>query len=90
MAPSLNRFCVVVLVLVASTSFLVDKAQAYGYRSCMNNCDSSYLICFHYCLGSALGVSYKLSVGQTLPKSKLNAHSEHYKAPRKVQGSEKH
>ncbi|KAI3967997.1 hypothetical protein MKW92_001055 [Papaver armeniacum] len=90
MAPSMNRFCVVLLVLIASTSFFVDKAQAYGYKSCMNNCDSSYLICFHYCLGSSMGVSYKLSVGPTLPESKLNAHSEHHKAPRKVQGAEKH
>ncbi|RZC64534.1 hypothetical protein C5167_008226 [Papaver somniferum] len=90
MAPSMNRFCVVLLVLIASTSFFVDKAQASGYHSCMNNCDSSYLICFHYCLGSALGVSYKLSVGRTLPESNLNAHSENYKAPRKVQGGEKH
>ncbi|KAI3993050.1 hypothetical protein MKX01_009793 [Papaver californicum] len=45
MARSMNRLCVVMLVLIASTSFFVDKAQAYGFRSCMNVCDSSYLIC---------------------------------------------
>ncbi|KAI3980973.1 hypothetical protein MKX01_025538 [Papaver californicum] len=74
MAPSMNRFGVVLLVLIASTSFFVDKAQAYGFQSCMNVCGSSYLICFNYCLGSSLGYNKQLS---SVEKHSKYSHSKH-------------
>ncbi|KAI3964141.1 hypothetical protein MKW92_048167 [Papaver armeniacum] len=89
MAPSMNRLCVVVLlVLIASTSFFVDKTQAYGFHSCMNVCRSSYLVCANYCFASSLGYNEQLNQ-QKNGGSKLNNDLTHYQEP-KVQGTGKH
>ncbi|KAI3839169.1 hypothetical protein MKX03_032799 [Papaver bracteatum] len=89
MAPSMNRFCVVVLlVLIASTSLFVDKAQARGFHSCMNVCRASYLLCANFCFASSLGYNEQL-MQQKTRGSKYNKDLPHYQAP-KVQGEEKH
>ncbi|RZC88381.1 hypothetical protein C5167_016192 [Papaver somniferum] len=89
MALSTNKFRVVaLLVLIASTSFFVDKAQARGFRSCMNVCRASYLLCANYCFASSFGYNEQL-MQRKIGGSKSNEDLAHYQAP-KVQGEENH
>ncbi|XP_026423337.1 uncharacterized protein LOC113319281 [Papaver somniferum] len=55
MASSTNRFGLVLLILVASTTFFPGKAQA-DYWSCMYNCHAGYLLCCQYCFSESIGM----------------------------------
>ncbi|KAI3890062.1 hypothetical protein MKX03_021419 [Papaver bracteatum] len=88
MASSMNKFGVVLLVLIASTVFSADKAQALFF-SCMNACQASYAICWHYCMAESFGYD-KLSPQEIHILSEEAKSLKHYAEPPSVQGGEKH
>ncbi|KAI3955948.1 hypothetical protein MKW98_006308 [Papaver atlanticum] len=88
MAPSMNKFGVVLLVLIASTVFSADKAQAH-FLDCMYACTASYALCWHYCMAESFGYD-KLSPQEIQILSEEAKSLKHYAESPSVQDGEKH
>ncbi|RZC81870.1 hypothetical protein C5167_044424 [Papaver somniferum] len=88
MAPSMNKFGVVLLVLIASMVFSADKAQAHFFE-CMRRCTASYVLCWHYCMAETFGYA-KLSPQEINVLSEEAKALKHYAEPPSVQAGEKH
>ncbi|KAI3859179.1 hypothetical protein MKW92_001228 [Papaver armeniacum] len=78
----MNRFGLVLLILVASTTFFPDKAQA-DYWSCMHNCYAGYILCCQYCFSESVNWQ-NLPTGNGMRKVNNAAPSKHHAAPPSV------
>ncbi|KAI3890065.1 hypothetical protein MKX03_021422 [Papaver bracteatum] len=87
MASIINRFGLVLLILVASTTFFPDKAQA-DYWSCMYNCRAGYILCCQYCFSESIG-EWNHPTSNGMRKANNAAPSKNYATPPLVLGGEK-
>ncbi|MCL7030789.1 hypothetical protein MKW94_026369 [Papaver nudicaule] len=84
----MNKFGVLLLVLIASTSCFVDKAEAFtaAYWTCMSTCRGLY--CGAYCFGYAFGLNKQVvangqsTLPQSVKKYAKHSHPEHYRNPK--------